>query len=261
MKRALLTISYFLLFGFLLSGCFHKKKEAEAPARPKIQEPVNTVPLQERVYSQLSISKGGKFPLGTEITLTISDHKGASEIEYELEYQAGTLVQVGLGSIVPKNETAPFTRNILLGTCSAGGACDFHEDVKGGALLLRFKDSSVGSLKGEWNYFQPQNDGKYSSRDGKFQLDGMFTRSFVIVGHTIGLPEPVKTKVLAGPYHLDTTSTETRELELTIRLSEASDTAKLLRWDGRNYKQIPAEVSDKTLTASISSTGTYLVVQ
>lgn len=263
MKKSLLIVFYSLFSALFLSGCL-KKKTPELPSqtRPKIQEPVNTVPLEERIYSTLEITSGGQHPTGREITLAIFGGIEASKIEYELEYQTGTLVQAGLGSIVPAEEKLPFSRDILLGSCSAGGACNYHEDVKGGTLLLRFGDSSVGTLKGEWNYYQPGNDGRFSSRDAKFQLEAAKLKSsYVVIAQTIGLPKSVDGKVLAGPYHLDTTATSIGKMELTLRLSEESETATLWLWTGKSYHKVTSQLTDKTLTATISSSGTYLVTE
>ncbi len=237
--------------------------------RPKIQETVNTVPVDKRPYSVLSFSDSGRFPAGRELKLEISDSKNATSIEYELEYQAGTLVQAGIGSINPKGEKLPLTRNILLGSCSAGGACSYNEDVKGGTLVLRFKGSEIGSLKGEWNFYLPKNDGKLASRDAKFQLDASkLKNSYVLIAQTLGLPasptggpSKVNGEVIAGPYHLETTADGTGEMQLTMRLNEESSTAVLWMWDGKELQKIPAEVSGKALTANVRSSGTYLVTK
>ena len=141
MIRNTFTVYCLLFTAILFSGCINNKTIPPIKERPKIQETVNTVPLEQRPYSVLSFSDSGRFPVGRELKLAISDSKNASSIEYELEYQAGTLVQAGVGSINPKGEKLPLTRNILLGSCSAGGACSYSEDVKGGTLLLRFKGS------------------------------------------------------------------------------------------------------------------------
>lgn len=262
MKRSLLIVFFSLFFAIFLSGCLKKKPEAPVE-RPKIQESVNTVPLNERVYSTLSFASVSKFPLGRELTLSIADSKGASLVEYELEYQAGTLVQASIGSIVPQDKKPPHQqKDILLGSCSAGGACSYHQDVKGGTLLLRFKNSWVGNLKGEWNYYAPGNDGKLSSRDAKFQLEApKLKNAFVVISQTLGLPASVSTDVLAGPYNLATTASTVGEMDLTMRLSEEIQTAKLLFWNGNTYQQIKHTLNGKTLTAKLSSPGTYLVTK
>ncbi len=260
MKRSLFFVFCFLFLSLFLSGCL--KKKAEKPAeRPKVQEAVNTAPLAERVYATLSFAEDSRHPVGRELTLAVAEAKGATKIEYELEYQAGTLVQAGLGSITPADEEAPFKRDILLGSCSAGGACSYHQDVLGGTLLLRFKDSPVGNLKGEWNFYEAGNDGKFGSRDGKFQLESAkLKNSFVIISQTLGLPKPVEGEVVAGPYHLETTASSAGEPAATIRLAKEG-AAALWHWDGKMYREIPSSADGKTLTAKLKEPGTYLVVE
>lgn len=265
MKKQLLTTISLLLVAFLLSGCIHNKKPASPPAgksRPTINEPVNTVPLTERVYATLSIKPDGSRPLGKELVLTVAEGKGASSIDYDVEVQAGTTIQGGGGEIDLKKEKAPFTKDIFLGTCSAGGACSYYKDVKGGTYVVRFKGSPVGTLKGEWSYAEPGNDGKFSSRDGKFQVTApKLKSSFVLVSQALGLPKSVDGEVVAGPYHLDATATATGDMELSMRLSEETETATLWRWDGKSYQKILGVVSGKTLTATIAEVGTYLVTK
>lgn len=261
MKRPLFLTAYFLFFSLLLSGCIN----TTAPPvkdRPKIQETVNTVPVEKRPYSVLSFSDSGRFPVGRELKLEITDGKNATSIEYELEYQAGTLVQAGVGSINPKGEKLPLTRNILLGSCSAGGACSYNEDVKGGTLILRFKGSEIGNLKGEWNFYGPRNDGKLASRDAKFQLEAPgLKNSYVLISQTLGLPPKISGEVIAGPYHLEATSDKAGEMQLTMRLNEESSSAVLWMWNGKELQEIPAEISGKTLSAKVNSSGTYLVIK
>jgi hypothetical protein len=262
MKRSLFFVFCSLFFALFLSGCINKQPVSPVKERPKIQETVNTVPVEQRPYSVLSFSDSGRFPVGRELKLEIADGKNATSIEYELEYQAGTLVQAGVGSINPKGEKLPLSRDILLGSCSAGGACSYSEDVKGGTIVLRFKGSDIGSLKGEWNFYLPKNDGKLASRDAKFQLDApKLKNSYVLIAQTLGLPAKVNGEVIAGPYHLETTADKTGDMQLTMRLNEESATAVLWMWDGKELKKIPAEVSGKTLTAKITSSGTYLVTR
>ena len=263
MKNPLRTSCILLFAALLLAGCVHNKKPQQViQPRKTIEDPVNTVPLAERVYSTLSIKRNGNRPLGKELELVIAESKGASSIEYDVEVQAGTTIQGGGGEIDPKKEKAPFTKDIFLGTCSAGGACSYYKDVKGGTYVVRFKGSTVGTLKGEWSYAEPGNDGKFSSRDGKFQITtSKLKNSLVLINQALGLPKPVDGEVIAGPYHLDATATATGDMELSMRLSEETEAATLWRWDGKKYLNISGTVSGKTLTATIDEVGTYLVTK
>lgn len=260
LPKIIFTSVFLLTIPFLLTGC--GKKQTPVVTRPKIEEPVNTVPIEERVYTTLGILKDGQKPLGKELNLTVVDAKGAETIEYSLEYQAGTSVQGGVGTIFSNKEKAPYEVSILLGSCSAGGACSYHEGIKGGTLLLRFRGSPVGNLKGEWSYYAPNNDGKYSSRDGKFQLDASDLKNgYTVISQTMGLPRATNGEILAGPYHMDSTAKIKMDTSLTMRLNDETDKVKLLFWDGKSYKTIASKVDGKTLTATINSLGTYLAVK
>lgn len=262
MKRILLIIFCSLFFASCVFG-----KPQQNIVRPKVEEPANTVPVSERVYATIDVNKNSKFPLGKEVTVSVFDNKGASKIEYELEAQAGSSVQSGLGSIDPTSEQKPYRKNILLGSCSAGGACSYYQEVKGGTFLLRFVGSPIGNLKGEWSYTAPGNDGKLSSRDGKFQLDAPKLKdAYTIISQTMGLPaslaggsKSTSGDILAGPYYISTTASSTGEMGLTVHLSDESTKAKLLFWDGKTYKTITSSTAGKTLTAKITAVGTYLV--
>lgn len=261
-RRGLLIFFCSLLPAIGLAGCINKKSAETPVQRPKIQEVVNSTPLTERVYTTIEFASASRFPLGRELMVNIAEGRNATAIEYELEYQAGTLVQAGVGSIIPTQEKPPYKRATLLGSCSAGGACSYHEDVKGGTLLVRFKGSSVGNLKGEWNYYAPGNDGKLSSRDAKFQLDAPSLKSsYTLISQTLGLPKAVDSDVLAGPYHLAATANKFGQIRLTVRLAEEAPGARLFYWDGKSYAKINSETSGKTLTATITSAGTYVVTK
>lgn len=261
MKHIFRFTLFLLPFAFFLSGCAFGKTQP-AIVRPKVEEPVNTVPVSERIYTTIDFNKSSKFPTGREVTITITDNKGASQIGYELEAQAGTSVQSGIGSIDTKNVQKPYEKNVLLGSCSAGGACSYYQDVKGGALILRFIGSSIGNLKGEWSYAVPGNDGKLSSRDAKFQLDAPKLKdAYTIISQTMGVPQPTSSDILAGPYHIASTASAMGDISVTIHLSEDSPKATLLFWDGVKYQTLKSSLSGKTLTAKISISGTYLVTK
>lgn len=263
MKKALLIIVPVVLL-LILGGTVIWNRRSKVPTinRPRINEQFNTVPLSQRVYTTLDFARESRFPVGRELVLTVAESVGAEEIEYELEYQAGTSVQGEQGSIFPDKEKFPYKNNILLGSCSAGGACSYHDDVKGGNVILRFLGTSYGSLKGEWNYYAAGNDGKFSSRDAKFQLTAPKLKpAFVLVSQTIGLPKPIMEEVVAGPYHVDVLGGSPQGVELTVHLSPESESAKLLRWTGNDYEEVKASLDNQTLAATLDSLGTFLVVR
>src|SRR3990167_2995011 len=174
-----------VLILFSLTGCTKKPPPSSTPKTNN--EPVNTVDIKDRPYVTLAPTVGGRHPLGQEVTLTIhSVTLGSTLVEYELEYQAGTLIQGAFGTIDLTKETPPVSKDLLFGSCSTGGKCAYHKDVTGGTLTLRFKGEQNFNLKSDWN-LQTMADrgGKFSSRDGKFQLEvakaGLPANSLVVL--------------------------------------------------------------------------------
>src|SRR3989344_8015868 len=143
----LIGVGIFWFFGW-------GKGTPSAPkATPKPNEPVNTIDIKDRPYVTLAPTLGGKHPQGQEVTLTLHNVTlGATSVEYELEYQAGTLIQGAYGTIDLIKEKPPVNKDLLFGSCSTGGKCAYHKDVSGGNLTLRFKGGSQNfNLKSEWN--------------------------------------------------------------------------------------------------------------
>ncbi len=246
-----LVIAVFII-SLSLSGCrlFKRNSPEPTPSPTPFNQPVNVIPVSERPYVSLSPNSSGR-----QLTLTLHNlPKSASELEYELEYQAGTLLQGAFGSLTLDN--LPATSDVLLGSCSAGGACSYHEDVQGGSLTLKFKGSDPYALKNEWR-FQPASlaGGEFASRDSKFQLDAgriLNSSGFVIVMQTSGLPQEFNSQVLAGPYGIFTPSTlPTGEVDITMRLNEAIPEAKIYGYDGQTWQSFPTTVDDKTATATV----------
>jgi hypothetical protein len=137
----------------------------EEPKKRKIADPVNVIPVDQRPYIQIAPLADGR-----NLELIVKHlNKPATEAEYELEYQAGSLLQGAFGAI--ELPSVPAKATILLGSCSAGGACTYHTDVKGGTLLTRFKGDESYALKSDWRYFDNRlKEIELASKDAKFQL-------------------------------------------------------------------------------------------
>ena len=271
MKKILPIIIVLLIFGgigvFWFLG-WGKGKPSAPKATPKSNEPVNTIDIKDRPFVTLAPTLGGKHPAGQEVTLTLHNVTlGATSVEYELEYQAGTLIQGAFGTIDLTKETPPVAKDLLFGSCSTGGKCAYHKDVSGGTLTLRFKGSQQNfNLKSDWN-LQTMADraGKFSSRDGKFQIDtgtsGLSAGALVIMIQTMGLPKPVTGEILSGPYGIFTNNQKlSGTAQLTLRLNQDTSSAKLLGWDGKAWKEYKSTLSDKTLTATIDRLTTFIAI-
>lgn len=252
----LIGIGAFFVFG-------RDKKQETAKKKPPVNEPVNVISLEERPYLSLVPRNDGR-----ELTFNIASlPKPASELEYELEYQAGTLLQGAFGSIDFETEKPPVSKKILLGSCSAGGACSFHEDVQGGTITTKFRGEPNYALKDEWRFLPTKGaKGEFASRDSKFQvtagkvLDGS---SYIIIMQTSGLPKQAPGEVVAGPYGIYPSSglPTKGELDISMRLLADSETATIYGWDGSDWVEFDTELAEKVATATVTPLSVYIVVK
>ncbi|MCD8485099.1 hypothetical protein LRY65_03985 [Candidatus Woesebacteria bacterium] len=234
-------------------------EQAAAPTPTPVPEKVNTIPITERPYAQMIPSANGR-----NLTLVIGElKKPAAEGEYELEYQSGTLLQGAFGRI--DVEDLPGAElDILLGSCSAGGKCSYHEDVTGGSLLLRFEDPEKYVLKNEWAFIEnEESETIFSSRDAKFVLEGdsLEDVGYAVILQTPGLPENVDQALLSDPYTVSLSESARGPFMVSIRMKEAAADAQLLAWDGTEWIELETTVEEKLATAEIDELyDAYVVV-
>lgn len=235
--------------GIFGAMAFFRQPANEEPAATPTPPPekVNVIPLEERPFAQLVPSANGR-----NLTLIIGAlKKEAAEGEYELEYQSGTLLQGAFGRI--DVEDLPGAElDILLGSCSAGGKCSYHEDVTGGSLLLRFEDPEKYVLKNEWAFIENEDDDTvFSSRDGKFGIEGarLATVPYAVILQTPGLPEGVESAVLSDPYAVSLATRATGPFTVRVRLKEDVTEAQMLGWDGTAWEELETTVEEKTAEA------------
>jgi len=266
-KKLLISLGIALLAIILaIAGfLFFRSRGSSSQTSNKIAEKVNTVPVSDRPYVTLKPTQE-KHPAGTEVEITIhTTTLDSTDAEYELEYQAGSLLQGVFGSIDFTKEKPPVSKTLLLGTCSAGGKCDYNKEVSGGTVLIRLSGGQQKfAVKGEWSYqLMGDRDGQFSSRDSKFRAQvppkSLATTDYVIVMQTMGLPKEVPGTILAGPYHIATLTKNTISADLEIRLSEEATDATLYGWTGSSWKEYKSEISDKMLSATVDRLTTFVV--
>jgi len=230
----------------------------------KIPEKYNEIPITERPYVHIApTTESGKRP-GTSLDIRVYDlKKPASKAEYELEYQSGSLLQGAFGRL--NLAKFPNEHTIFLGSCSAGGKCSYHEEVSGGALVLRFEDEAKtkSALKNEWSYIEnTAKEDTFSSRDAKFTITGTglakVTHAVILVPP--GYPENPELTVLSLPYAVGTLQAVTGTVEVGIRLNEEVDTATILGWDGEAWVELDTEVSERVATATGPMYESYVAV-
>jgi hypothetical protein len=226
--------------------------------KQKLTLPTNVIAVADRPY--LSIE-----PLadGHNVEIVIHDlKKDAEEMEYELEYQAGTLLQGAFGSL--DVSSLPATAKILLGSCSAGGACTYHEDVKGGTLLTRYLGGSEPyALKSDWKYIDnADRETKHSSKDAKFQLDGksLGQQRYLVITNSPGYPKDVPGEVVSEIYSLKASGSLSGKTELIMRANEEGE-LKIAAWNGSKWTTYEGEIDGKMITATVDLVELYLVIR
>lgn len=220
-------------------------------------EPVNVIPVADRPYLQIVPKADGR---NLELVV-VSLNKPATEAEYELEYQSGSQLQGAFGLLDLAQLPSSFT--ILLGSCSAGGACTFHEDVQGGTLVTRFSGPENYALKSDWRYID--NAAKHtgiSSKDAKFQLESSALAAvrYVVVFNTAGYPAGLPGTPVSDPYSLTASSALSGNGKLAIRANEDGPFT-VYGWDGDEWHAFPTESDGKMAMADVSLMELYIVVK
>lgn len=266
MNKKFIPIIAVIAVILLLGGVFAAtkllgKKDAPEPtqqAKKKITLPVNVIALEERPEVTITPEADGR-----NITVAVSSvRKEATEAEYELEYQAGTLLQ-GAADLLELADL-PVSKKILLGSCSAGGACTYHEDVKGGTVTMTFTGGSDPyALKSDWKYIDNKaKEGEISSRDAKLQLSSkdLASNRFLIIFNSFGIPEGLSGTPVSSPYTITSSSALQGAAELTLRANEDGGTT-IMGWDGTTWQEFETTVDGKTLTATVELMPIYVAVK
>lgn len=230
--------------------------QEEGKKKKRINEPVNVIAIEERPYIQI-------FPEsdGHNVSLTIKEvKKPAESAEYELEYQAGSLLQGAFGELDLSD--LPATEKILLGSCSAGGACTFHENVQGGTLVTRFTGPENYSLKSRWKYIDNKaGSSELASQDAMFQMTSkdLAKQRFVVIFNTAGYPKGLDGKPVSELYSLTTSGVPRGSGDLTIR-AEQEGNLKIVGYDGTKWKEFETTTEGKMAKAKVELMELYTVI-
>ena len=219
--------------------------------------PTNVIEQAEAPYIKISPLADGR-----NVKIIVNEvKKQATTIEYELEYQAGSLLQGAFGEMELNN--LPVETKILLGTCSAGGACTYHEDVKGGTLLAKFTGEDDYALKQGWRYFENQSgEQEFGSRDAKFLVNSKnLARSrYLIIYNSYGYPQELPGKLKSQVYTLASSGSLDGEAEISLKANEAGQNLVLVGYDGQEWTEFDSTVEDKTVTANAELMEAYAVI-
>lgn len=232
-------------------------KTEETSKKQKVEEPLNVIPVAERPVVQISPVADGR-----NIQIIVKAVKKAADtLEYELEYQAGTLLQGIFGAL--DIGTLPSQVTELLGSCSAGGKCSYHEDVKGGTLLLRFSGEENYALKQDWKYIDNKaGETAFSSKDAKFQIesDGLKRQRYLVIYNSPGYPEGLEGTPVSDPYSFAVSATLQGSATLTMRAGEDAQ-AKIMGWDGKTWHDFGGTTEEKMVTAEVDLMELYILVK
>lgn len=242
-----------------LAGCRKKQQpEPDSTVTRPVRPPTNTIEISQRPYVSLVPTQGGR-----NVRLTLYDVKlAAQDAEYEMEYQTGDLLQGAFGQL--DLETLPYQEDILLGSCSAGGKCSYHENVTGGELFLQFEGENEYALENGWAFIEnTEREAEFSSRDGKFRLSGagLARVTHLVIYNTPGLPENPEQALLSAPYAVGPIAAVTGQVEVSIRLNTEATTATMLGWDGEEWVSLETTVTDKVASATAPLYDVYVVVE
>lgn len=264
MKNPKLIIAIVVIFliavGVGIFAYMSNNKQADVEQtskKQKIEEPLNVIPVEERPVVQISPVADGR-----NIQIIIKAvKKVADSVEFELEYQAGTLLQGIFGAIDLSSIPSQVTE--LMGSCSAGGKCSYHEDVQGGSLLLRFSGSENYTLKQDWKYVDNSaGETAFSSKDAKFQIESqdLANQKYLVIYNSPGYPEGLTGTPISDPYSFAVASTLKGNARLTMRANEDVP-AKIMGWNGKEWIDFGGSMEEKMVTAKVDLMELYILVK
>lgn len=243
------------------------EERAKASSKPKIEN-VNQLPLEQRPFIVIE-PKSTTRPqdLGSWITITIDKASNYQGVEYEVEYQAGNLIQGFMHKIDFTKEKLPTSKEGFFGSESKG-KYKYDENVSGGSILYKFfkDETNYDALK---TYFNIQNmanqKGVFNSKDGKASLEigatDLTSGDYVVISSTMGLPAVVTGKVISEPYSFFATKTgKLKSATLSIKSKEDLTKAKIMGWDGTKWQEYKVTVKEDMASAAVTQWGTYVLV-
>lgn len=245
------------VFAFTRMRGGNQEEQAATNTKKRLIAEPNKIAVAERPYIQI-------IPLADGHNLTIkfvSLKKAAESVEYEIDYQSGTLIQGGGNAL--ELSKLPVEDNYFMGSCSAGGKCSYHEEVKGGNLLTTYDGTERFALKSEWQYIDNAAKGsEFASRDTKFKLSStdMKNNRYVIIFNTAGYPGEAPGTLVSDPFSVTSSSELKGKGSVSIEANE-SGTLKIAGWDGKQWKTFDTKVEGNTATAQVDLMELYVVVK
>lgn len=263
MTRKLVLVSV-LMGSLLFAGCKKAPSASNAGPTPRARKAdvnVNQEPVANRPFVTLTPRGDGHAITVNVIALK----KPSTDLEYEIEYNSGSLVQGAFGQLTLDANKLPVNKEVLLGSCSTGGKCAYNADVTGGTLTLRFSNPDY-TLKNEWSFAEvAKAGGAFSSRDGRFTLDtskAKLKTGNVIVFQSPGFPGTLASDPLVGPYAVGVNTTITGTPTVSVRVPSDVTSASLMGWDGKVWKELSSKIdANKQLSVTGALQEAYVVIK
>jgi hypothetical protein len=260
-KKLLIILAALALLIVGVVFIVNKNKTNKQTAEPtstkkKIQSPVNVIAVADRPYLRLEPSADGHH-----ITMIVEEvKKAATALDYEMEYQTGSMLQ-GFGGMI-KLDKLPISEKKLFGSQSAGGAITYHEDIQGGNLLAQFTGTENYAVKSAWRYFTNSDKATtFSSQDTKFSISNqsLSKYSYIIIYNSPGYPGEIKDELLSDPYVVSAEKSLkllSSNFDVSIRSSEAG---QIMAYDGSKWQKMDSSYTDGVVKASGPLMDVYLL--
>lgn len=237
-----------LLISLLLSGCTKKtatNDSANTETNPAAKVLINELPMAQRPFVVLFPHESNKL-----FTMFVKNADKAKSASVDLEYQSGDLLKgarVSLETPIP----SPYTKAVILGSCSTGGKCTFDTDLKSGTMKFKigFDDKNVTHLlKGDFTFVNGQNnlpDGKVIFTPTKSKVATNY-----ILMNSFGLPGTLEGDIVLYPVVIS--STLDKNIAGTLTINQSGVTAVKI-FDGTTYKDLKYTDKDGVITINLDN--------
>jgi len=262
-KKTLIIVAIAIL---VLSGLaaliFTKERPGEEETtvvKKKISQPVNIIPVSERPYMRLIPSADGHY-----ITLNVVEiKKAATNLDYEMEYQTGSMLQGFQG--VLSLARLPAADKKLFGSQSAGGAITYHEDISGGNLLAEFDGGSEPyAVKSAWNYVvNSEDEMQFSSKDELFTIENasLANYSYIVIYNSPGYPGELESEPISEIYTISAEkSLKTISSNFSVSFTTEAVSAQIMGYDGESWQSLETTLTNGVATASDVLMESYLLI-
>lgn len=259
MKKPALVIGLLLAIA-ALSLIFFKNRRNVPPVTTETETelPVNTIPVEERPFITLAPDATGR-----SLAFSVTGAPQEGELEYELVYNAADKQEGVFGRIDLAQDKQPVTKDLLLGSKSAGGKVTYHEGVTGGALTVTYGDIR---LKEQFNFlhFDPA-DPTVTSSDVRFAATlpktALKPDGVVVVMKTFGLPADLPGKLVAGPYAYLTAAPVKGNVQVELKLPAGDHAnAAIYVHDGQKWTELKTSLQGEDTLTAVATSGQVFAI-